>query len=409
LAERVVIVGASHAGGTAAAELRAAGFAGAITLVGAEPDLPYHRPPLSKAYLTGEKGADSLMLRAPRFYAEQGIATLLGDPVTRLSRDMRRVVLGSGVTLDYDRLILATGAAVRRLTCPGAGLSGVHYLRSRADADAIRHAARAARRVVVIGGGFIGLEIAASLRKGGASVTVIEAAPRLMARVLSPELSAFFAKLHQGHGVDLRLGSGVTALLGATRAELVQLVEGEPIAADLVVVGIGIVPDTALAESSGLAVDNGILVDAGLVASDPAIFAIGDAARFPHPMAQGPIRLESVQNAHDQARCVAHAIIGKPEAYAAVPWFWSDQYEVKLQMAGLSAGADETHVIGDIAAQRFSVLHLKGGQLVGVDSVNRPADHMRARKALAGPPVAAADLPTLFAERPAREGAGLRA
>jgi 3-phenylpropionate/trans-cinnamate dioxygenase ferredoxin reductase subunit len=394
--EQVVIVGASHAGGTVAAELRAGGFGGSITLVSAEPFLPYHRPPLSKAFLTGERSAASLILKADAFYTEHSIAVRLRDPATVIDRAARTVTLRSGTTLPYDHLILATGGRARKLPVPGADLPGVHTLRTLGHAERIKDALPAAGRVVVVGAGFIGLEIAASARKLGKAVTVIEALPRPMARVLVPELSDFFADLHRGHGVDLRLGTTTAQIMGHTHATGVATGTGETIPADLVIVGIGIVADDDLARSAGLAVDNGILVGMDLRTDDPAIFAIGDVARFPHPLAEGAIRLESVQNAHDQARSVAHTIAGRSEPYAAVPWFWSDQYDVKLQMAGLSTGADASVRRGD--ADSFSLFHFRRGQLVAVDSINRPADHMRARKVIAaGEPVSSADLDRVFA------------
>jgi 3-phenylpropionate/trans-cinnamate dioxygenase ferredoxin reductase component len=394
--EQVVIVGASHAGGTVAAELRAAGFAGSVTLIGAEPFAPYHRPPLSKAFLTGEKTAGSLILKADAFYADNHIDIRLRDPVTAIDRAARTVALRSGASLPYDHLILATGARVRKLPVPGADLAGVHYLRTLGHAERIKAELTDAARVVVVGAGFIGLEIAASARKLGKAVTVIEALPRPMARVLAPDLSDFFTALHRAHGVDLRLGTTTARIAGETRATGVVTGDGQTIPADLVIVGIGIVPDDDLAKAAGLATDNGILVGADLRTSDPAILAIGDVARFPHPLAEGTIRLESVQNAHDQARMVAHAIVGKPEPYAAVPWFWSDQYDVKLQMAGLSTGADAQVRRGDDAS--FSLFHFRAGRLIAVDSINRPADHMRARRVIGTQEtVTPADLDRVFA------------
>jgi 3-phenylpropionate/trans-cinnamate dioxygenase ferredoxin reductase subunit len=396
--ERVVIVGASHAGGTLAAELRAAGFQGAVTLIGAEPHLPYHRPPLSKGFLTGERTADSLVLRADSFYADNGIATVLRDPVTALDPAARTVTLRSGAVRPYDHLVLATGARVRKLPVPGADLAGVHYLRTLGHAKRIKADAERAQRVAVIGALFIGLEMAASFFKLGRKVTVIEALPRPMARVLSPDLSDFFSALHRDHGVDLRFGTGTARIEGTDQATGVTLADGQVIGADLVLIGIGIVPEDDLARAAGLACDNGVVVDATLRTSDPAVFAIGDVARFPHPFASGPIRLESVQNAHDQARSVARTIAGDAAPYAAVPWFWSDQYDVKLQMVGLSAGADHRETRGDVAAPSFSVFHFRDNRLIAVDSVNRPADHMRGRKVLgAGDAVAPADLDRVFA------------
>ncbi len=393
-----VIVGAGQAGAQTAAELRAAGYDGPVTLVGAEDALPYHRPPLSKAYLTGEKGPDALIMRADGFFAEQRVDFRRGVTALAIDRGARTVALSDGRALPYKHLVLATGATPRRLSCPGHDLEGVLTLRGRADADALRAALDSAQSVVVVGGGFIGLEVAASAVKLGKRVAVIEFLPRLMARAVGEGMSAFFAAEHRARGVELRLGEGVTAIEGLKgRARSVRTTAGAMIPCDVVVVGVGVAPNAELAAGAGLEAAGGIVVDAAMRTADPAIFALGDCAVFPHPRAPGLIRLESVQNAVDQAKVVAAGVMGRAAAYDAVPWFWSDQYDLKLQMVGLSAGHDHVEERGSRAERRFSAFYFREGRLIAIDSVNRPADHMRGRKLLAGPPVGPADIDALFA------------
>ena len=394
----VVIVGAGQAGLQAAVEIRARGHEGAVILVGEEDALPYHRPPLSKAYLTGEKSAEALLMRGEAFFAERRITLELGRRAESIDRVGRTLTLDDGRSLPYGALVLGVGASARRLSVPGADLDGVLTLRSRADADLLRLRLERAERLVVVGGGFIGLEAAASARKLGREVTLIEALPRLMARAVGEGISAFFADAHRAHGVDLRLGAGLASVDGsAGKVAGVTLATGEPISCDLVLVGIGVAPNVALAESAGLVTRNGIVVDAHQRTSDPAIYALGDCAAFPNPVDGAMIRLESVQNAVDQAKIVADAILGGEAAYGAIPWFWSDQYDFKLQMVGLSAGHDHVTERGSRAEGRFSAFYLRDGRLIAIDSVNRPADHMRGRKLLAGPdPVGEADIDLLF-------------
>ncbi len=397
-----VIIGAGQGGLQTAVELRTAGYAAPITLLGGETVLPYHRPPLSKAYLTGEKSADALLMRGEAFYAEKDITLRLGITATQVLRSERRVLLEDGTGLAYDHLVLATGAAARPLSCPDADLDGVIVLRSRADADALKSRLVAARRLVVVGGGFIGLEVAASARKLGKLVTVLEMQDRLMARAVGPDVSAFFAQAHAGHGVDLRLGDGISRITGHEgKVTGVVTAKGLDIACDIVLAGIGVVPDTALASAAGLAIANGIVVDRHQQTDDPLIFALGDCAICPNPHGAGLIRLESVQNAVDQAKVIAGVITGDPRPYAAVPWFWSDQYDLKLQMVGLSQGHDEVHERGNRAEKRFSVFYFKAGRLIAIDSINRPADHMRGRKLLAAgaTPIAPANIDTHFAAK----------
>lgn len=384
----VVVAGAGQGGFTVAASLRTGGYAGPVVLVGDEPGLPYQRPPLSKAYLKGDVGLDLVALRPEAFYAKQRVELVTGDRVEGIDRAAGRALLASGRSLPYDHLVLAVGAHARPLPVPGADLDGVHHLHTLADADALRPRVERARSVVVVGGGFIGLEFAAVARALGADgteVTVVEAMGRTMSRVVSEEISRAFEDEHARRGVRVLLGTGVSALVGdaAGRVTAVETSDGSRLSADLVVVGIGVVPNTELAEHCGLAVDNGVVVDEQLRTGDPAISAIGDCASYPSRATRSRLRLESVQNAVDHAKCVAARLTGGPAAYGAVPWFWSDQYSLKLQIAGITTGHDAAVVRGDPASGSFSVMCFLAGGLVGVESVNRTADHLAARKLLA--------------------------
>ncbi|GLS42994.1 NAD(P)/FAD-dependent oxidoreductase [Methylobacterium brachythecii] len=382
----VVIVGAGQAGLQTAASLREAGFADPITVVGDEEALPYQRPPLSKAYLAGKTDAEGLLLRPASYFAEHRIAHRRAR-ATRIDRDARTLGLDDGAVLAYDHLALATGSRNRALPVPGADLPGVYQLRSLADADRLREAIAAAGRAVVVGAGFIGLEFAAVCAGRGLAVTVIEAAERVMARAVSEETSEAFRVAHEAMGVTFRLQAGVVAIEGhGGRAAAVVLADGESIPADLVLVGVGVVPNQELAERAGLAVRDGIEIDAFLATSDPAISAIGDCARFPTRFAAGMsrgdrVRIESVQNAIDQGRCLAARLTGRPSAYDAVPWFWSDQGRHKLQIAGLAETGDGSVVRG--SGDAFSVFRFRDGRLCAVESINRPAEHMAARRILA--------------------------
>jgi 3-phenylpropionate/trans-cinnamate dioxygenase ferredoxin reductase subunit len=385
----VLVAGAGQSGFQAVASLRDRGFDGRVVLVGDEPGVPYQRPPLSKAYLAGTAGLEQLHLRDADFFAEKDIE-LVEARVKAVDRSASKVRLEDGTELAYDHLILATGARNRTLPVPGADLPGVLTLRTRDDADRLRASLERAGDVVVVGGGFIGLEFASH---AGRPVTVVEAQDRLLNRVATPEISAYFAALHRDAGHTVVLGQGVTALHGDEHVREVELSDGTRLPADLVVVAVGVVPETTLAEAAGLPVDNGVVVDAHLRTSDEKIFAIGDCANFPCVQAGVATRLESVQNAVDQARCVAAAITGTAEPYASLPWFWTDQSGAKLQIAGILAGADRTVVAGDPATGKFSVLSFRDDVLVAVESVNRPADHIAARRLFtADPKPAYADL-----------------
>jgi 3-phenylpropionate/trans-cinnamate dioxygenase ferredoxin reductase subunit len=380
----VVIVGAGQAGFQVAASLRGKKFDGEIVLLGKEASLPYQRPPLSKGFIKGEASESSVLLRPADFYAANRIEVRTNARVASIDRARRAVALADGAAIAYDRLVLATGARVRPLPVPGAEQAGVVYVRTLPDAVALKPLMHAAKNVAVIGGGFIGLECAAVAATLGCKVTVLEAMERLMGRVVSPVLSAYYRDLHTRHGVDVRLNTQVTAIEGeGGRATGVRCADGEGLPADLIVVGIGVIPNAELARAAGLACNRGIVVDEHLRTADPDIYAIGDCAEFPHPMAQGCVCLESVQNAIDQGKTVAEAIMGDARPYVAVPWFWSDQYDVKLQIVGLTQGYDDTVTLGDVGASRFSVLYFRAGSMIGIDSVNKPADHIAGRKLFA--------------------------
>jgi 3-phenylpropionate/trans-cinnamate dioxygenase ferredoxin reductase component len=384
MAPGAVIVGAGQAGFEAAASLRAEGYQNPITLVGEEPYLPYQRPPLSKGFVLDKQGLDEIELRPQSFYHDHGIDVRVGERVVHVSREERHVRLKSGECIPYDSVVLAVGARNRSLSVDGAELDGVLYLRTLDESREIKSRVQRAESVVVIGGGFIGLELAAVARTLGKSVTVLEAQPRLMPRVVAPVISEFYRELHTGHGVTVLCGAMVSEIIGAGgKIRAVAVNGGRSFPADVVLVGIGVVPNVELAQGAGLKVGNGILVDDCLRTSDPLIYAVGDCAEHPNTFAAGRVRLESVQNACDQARCAAASIAGRQAPYTALPWFWTDQYDVRLQMAGLSQKYDQTVRRGEIAARKFSVFYFKDGRLVAVDSVNRPADHMIARRLLA--------------------------
>ncbi|WP_405670455.1 NAD(P)/FAD-dependent oxidoreductase [Streptomyces sp. NBC_01530] len=381
----VVVVGAGQGGLDTVAALRAKGYGGPVTLVGEEPVLPYQRPPLSKGFLTGAVARGELTLRTESFFEAQDIALVSGDRAQHIEVERQRVRLASGGTLGYDKLVLATGSRPRTLPVPGMDLSGVLTLRTLADAEALRTLLDGPpRQVVVLGAGFVGLELAATARVLGHDVTVVEAQRRVLARALTPQMSQWLAERHAQQGVRLLLGQEVTALHGTAAGEVavVRLRDGRRLPADLVVVGVGALPNTQLAAEAGLLVGDGVVVDRWLRTDDRSVYAIGDCARFPSTRLGRHIRLESVQNASDQARCVAAAICGESAPYTAVPWFWSEQYALRLQMAGLTAGHDETVTVGDPDGARFSVLCFREGRLTGVESMGRPADHGIARRLL---------------------------
>jgi 3-phenylpropionate/trans-cinnamate dioxygenase ferredoxin reductase subunit len=379
---RVIVVGASHAGAQLCASLRQEGWTGEIVLIGDEPEPPYQRPPLSKTFIAGSATLDDLLIRAPAFYAKQRI-TLKTGRVIAINRDAHNVTLADGSTLAYDKLALCLGARPRRLTLPGMDLPGVHLLRTMADINAIRADLSATRHVVIIGAGYIGLETAASLRKLGMAVTVLESAERVLERVTAPVVSEFYARVHREEGVNLRAQTTLSAIVGDQRVQGVALDTGEVIPADLVIVGIGVIPNTELAAAVGLTVDNGIVINAHAVSSDPDIVAAGDCASFTCPRYGRQMRLESVPNAAEHAKVAAATLCGKTKQISALPWFWSDQYDFKLQIAGLNTGYDAVEVIGDPTTGRsFTCLYFRESRLIAADCINSPQEFMRRKMAL---------------------------
>jgi 3-phenylpropionate/trans-cinnamate dioxygenase ferredoxin reductase subunit len=378
-----VVVGAGHAGFQFAASLRQAGYSKPIHLINDEAHLPYQRPPLSKAYLKGTGGPETLMFRPQKFYTDQNI-DLISDRAIAIDRDARKVALASGASLDYGHLVLATGARNRLLDIPNANLPDVRYLRILDDSEALRACMLTAKHVVVIGAGFIGLEFAATARIKGLEVDVLELGSRVMARAVTAEISDYFQQQHAAAGVRIHLGvqaTGITA--DGDKVTGVSVSDGRHIDADLIVVGVGVLPNVELAAEAGLAVASGILVDEYLLTSDPDISAIGDCALFASPRFGGTLRLESVQNATDHARCVAARLTGDVKVYDGQPWFWSDQANDKLQIAGLTTGYDRVVLRGDPAQRAFSAFCYRDGRLVGIESVNRAGDHMFGRRLFA--------------------------
>jgi len=381
-AAAVLIAGAGHAGFQLAVSLRQLGYEGRVCLINDEAHLPYQRPPLSKAYLKGEGRPDSLMFRPEKFYHDQHIE-LIADRAVSIDRPARKLLLASGAALDYAHLVLATGARNRLLDIPNANQADVLYLRILDESEALRLRIASARHVVVIGAGFIGLEFAATARAKGLEVDVIELGARVMARAVTAEISEYFQQRHTAAGIRIHFGVQATSIESdGTRVTGVSLSDGRHVPADLVVVGVGVLPNIELAAAAGLPVASGIIVDEQLLTSDPDISAIGDCALFASPRFGGSLRLESVQNATDHARCVAARLTGNAKTYDGQPWFWSDQGDDKLQIAGLTTGYDRVVVRGDPAQRSFSAFCYREGRLVGVESVNRAADHVFGRKIL---------------------------
>jgi 3-phenylpropionate/trans-cinnamate dioxygenase ferredoxin reductase component len=381
----IVIIGAGQAAAQAAISLRAGGYVGAITMIGDENALPYQRPPLSKAYLSGAMSMERVTLRPDESWAEDRVELILSTNVAAIDRVAKSVSTSDGRTFSYDALILATGSRVRKIPCEGADLAGVHYLRTVADVDGLRGSIVAGNRLVVIGGGYIGLEVAAVARKAGLEVTILEAADRVLARVAPPAVSAFFEGLHREAGVTIITQASVTAITGESHVTGVALGDGSVIPADVVLVGIGIIPNAELARDAGLVAPDGIETDKDARTSDPNIFAIGDCASRPlvH-YGDRRARLESVHNALEQGKLAAAAILGLPRPTEETPWFWSDQYDVKLQIAGISAGATQTVLRGDPASKRFAAFHLDGdNRLLGVDAINAPPEFIVAKQVIA--------------------------
>lgn len=392
--ERILIVGACQAGVQVAATLRDGGHIGDITLAGAEPFAPYQRPPLSKTFIKGEGSVGALALRDETYWKANRLDLRRGTRVTQLDLDAGKAVTSSGVVLDFDRVALTTGARVRRLTIPGSELSNVFYIRDLVDAGFLTAALRQARSVVVIGGGFIGLEAAAVARSMGKAVTVIESLPRLIMRAVAPVVSSFYADAHRRRGTTVLLEQSVVELFGVDGSvREVRLADGTVVQADLVVVGIGVVPRTELAEQAGISVQGGIVVDEYARASDHRVVAAGDCTVGPSPTDPSKtVRLESVQNAIDQAKVAAATLLGRCEPYRSVPWFWSDQADLKLQIAGLSSGWDQMVLRGSTAEERFAALYFREGRLIAADCVNCAGDYMVVRRALSAGATIAPDL-----------------
>lgn len=381
--QTIVVVGAGQAGIEAAAEARRQGFTGRVVIYGEEPQPPYKRPPLSKAYLAGTATEESLYVMKPAVMEKHQIEFVGNARVTKIDRAAKTITLADGRSQSYDKLVLATGGRARALPMPGADASNVFVLRTIADIEAIKAHCQPGKRAVIIGGGFIGLEGAASMTKLGVHVTLLEGLPRVLARVTVPLMSEFFERAHREAGVDLRTNVKIAGFEG-NPVTAITLEGGERIETDFVVVGIGLVANVELAQDAGLTVDNGIVVDQYCATSDPDIYAAGDCTNHPNVFLGGNVRLESVQNALEQGRAVGRNLAGKNEPYHMVPWFWSDQFDLKLQMVGVSAGHDQVVVRGNPQTERnFAVFYLKGGKMIAADAVSRPQDFMHAKKLVA--------------------------
>lgn len=378
-----LIIGASHAAAQLATSLRQEGWQGQITMIGDEPYLPYHRPPLSKTFLAGDKEIDDLLIRPASFYDKSAIQFQQGR-VIAIDRQQQQVTLEDGSQLHYDKLALCLGARVRKAGLKGEDLAGVHYLRNIADIQAIKPYVVQGKRAVIIGGGYIGLETAASLKKLGMDVVVLEMAERVLQRVTAPEMSEFYTRIHQQQGVEIYNQMAVTEIVGEKQVSHVKCADGRQFAADLVIIGIGVVPNVELAEQAGLDVNNGIVVDEFSQTNDPNIVAAGDCANHFNAIYGRRMRLESVPNASDQAKSAAAAICGVYKPYKSLPWFWSDQYDLKLQIAGLSQGYDQVVIRGDSQNGRsFAAFYLQQGKLIAADCINRPQEFMLSKKIIA--------------------------
>ncbi|NNC99066.1 MAG: FAD-dependent oxidoreductase [Gammaproteobacteria bacterium] len=380
ISENVVIVGASHAAAEAISTLRRAGWEGQITLIGDEVHLPYQRPPLSKAYYKGDVVADKIAIKGANFYEVAKVDLVLGKRAESIDRVSKVVILDDGTQVKYSKLILATGTRARLLPVEGADAACIKYLRTMGDVDNIKASIGPQGRLLIVGAGYIGLEVAASAVKQGIDVTVLEAQDRVLARVTSEEVSTFYQDIHRQAGVNIRLEIGLKRFLNKDGSDFAELENGELIKFDCAIVGIGVIPNVELAEQAGLACDNGIVVDEFTRTEDHDIYAVGDCSNHPSPLYQKRIRLESVPNAVAQAKTAALSICGDNRVYDQLPWFWSDQYDVKLQTAGLMQGYDETLVEGDVANRKFTVSYMKNGKLIALDAINSPAEFMKAKK-----------------------------
>jgi 3-phenylpropionate/trans-cinnamate dioxygenase ferredoxin reductase component len=371
----MVIVGAGHAAGQAAASLRQEKYEGEIVIIGDEQHIPYQRPPLSKQYLSGEHGLDRVYLRPAKFYQDKNVTLKTGTRIETIDTQAKTVTTDAGETIDYDKLLIATGGRPRRLTIPGSDLGGIHYLRGIDDVDGIRRDMAPGKRLVIVGGGYIGLEVAAVAVQAGLEVHVLEMEQRILQRVTTERMSAFYHQLHESRGVHIHTGAAVTAFAGSSRVEAVLCGEAA-YPADIVIVGIGIIPNTEVALAAGIVCDNGIVVDDHCRTSVPDVYAAGDCTNHPNPLLQRRLRLESVPNAMEQARVASANMCGGDKTYVSIPWFWSDQYELKLQMVGFSSDGDTQIVRGSMESNEFAVFYLKAGAVVAVDAVNSPKEFM---------------------------------
>ena len=380
----IVIIGAGHAAGQAAASLRQAKFEGPITIIGDEAHVPYQRPPLSKQYLAGTQLADKVYLRAEKFYADKDIQLMLDTRATQIDPSTKTINLDNGETIAYEKLLISTGSRPRKLSIEGSDLSGIHYLRTMDDVDGIRADVKPGANLVIVGGGYIGLEVAAVGIELGMNVHVLEMEERILQRVTTPEMSAYYHKLHTDRGVHIHTQTGVTGFSGNGSVEKV-LCGNESFDADIVIVGIGIIPNIEIAEEAGIHCNNGIVVDDHCRTSDPDIYAAGDCTNHPNPLMNKRLRLESVPNAMDQARVSTANMLGDDKVYAAIPWFWSDQYDLKLQMVGFSADGDSQVLRGDMDTHQFAIFYLKDGKVVAADAVNSPKEFMLCKQLVGKP------------------------
>lgn len=381
----IVIAGAGHAAGQAAASLRQEGYADEIIIVGDEPYIPYQRPPLSKQYLSGEQGIERVYLRPEKFYADKNITVKTNTRVTSIDTRAHNISTDAGETIPYEKLLIATGGRPRKLSIPGSDQRGIHYLRTIADVDGIRAEMAPGKKLVIVGGGYIGLEVASVAVVSGLEVHVLEMEERILQRVTTPQMSAYYHQLHTSRGLHIHTSTMVSGFAGNGQVSAVQCGD-QSFPADLVIVGIGIIPNIEVAEAAGIECSNGIVVDDHCRTSAPDVYAAGDCTNHPNPLLGRRLRLESVPNAMDQARVASANICGGDKVYAAIPWFWSDQYELKLQMVGFSADGDTQIVRGDMAANQFAVFYLKDGAIVAADAVNSPKDFMICKQ-LIGKPV----------------------
>jgi len=383
MSEQCIIVGASHAGAQVAISLRQEGWQGSILIITNEAHLPYHRPPLSKGFVSGDKSLEDILLRPASYFEKHNVAFLFNTQVESIDRETKEVHTNDGATHRYSKLALTTGARVRKIDIPGSDLAGIHYLRSAADAQAIKLDAATGGNVVIVGGGYIGLELAASFKKAGMNVTVLEMAPRVLARVAAAEVAEFYTKVHREEGVHIVTQTSAESFIGDKRVTAVNATNGQEYKADIVIVGVGVIPNTELAANAGLNIDNGIVVDEFAQTNDPDIVAAGDCTFHPNALLDRSLRLESVPNATEQGKTAAASLCNKQKPYASLPWFWSDQFDLKLQIAGVNQGYDEVVLRGDAFGSRsMAVFYLKDKKVIAIDCINRAPEFAAIKKAL---------------------------